>query len=99
MIRGVLAAGVDFAEQISADADSGVKVNDHHSCAFGVWYDSVREEYADIPAFVQIDEPHARVHRFAQEVINNATIERVEELVQASTEILRNFIRLVEKVA
>ncbi len=89
----------NFLRKTIKEAGTKVTVVDHHSCAFGRWYDSCREQYADIPEFVMIDEPHEKVHKYAQQVINNAEVDNVEALVNASGQILEAFIKLTEKIA
>lgn len=89
----------NFLRNTIKNAGQGTIVNDHHSCAFGKWYDSNREQYGNIPEFREIDRPHEMVHTAAQKVINNCTIENVELLVRSSSQILESFIKLVEKIA
>lgn len=89
----------NFLRNTVKNAGKGGKVNDHHSCAFGKWYDSCREEYSGIPEFLMIDQPHEMVHTAAQEVINNCNIKNVEMLVSSSKQILEAFIMLVNKLA
>lgn len=89
----------NFLRDTIKNAGKGITVSDHHSCAFGKWYDSCRKQYADVPEFIAIDKPHEIVHIAAQRVINNCNLENVELLVRSSRAILTSFIKLVEKIA
>lgn len=88
----------NFLRNIVERAGQGGQVTDHHNCAFGKWYDSVREQYADILEFLTIEEPHQKVHLAAQAVVNAANIENIEALVQASSQILAGFLNLMGKI-
>jgi len=89
----------NFLRNTIKNAGTGITVSDHHSCAFGKWYDSCRDKYSDIPEFREIDKPHEMVHTAAQMVVNKATVENVELLVQSSSQILSSFIKLADKLA
>lgn len=89
----------NFLRETVKNAGKGGTVKDHHSCAFGKWYDSCREKYGGIPEFAEIDEPHMMVHKAAQELVNRCTIENVDLLVHSSRGILEAFLKLADKIA
>lgn len=45
------------------------EVVDHHQCAFGKWYDSVRGDLAREKTFKELIAPHKDVHAYAKKVI------------------------------
>lgn len=69
---------------------------DHHSCAFGKWYDSSIKEYGHIPAFVNMEDAHEKFHTCATRFVHDNTPENVSELQLASSKILSSFIELLE---
>ena len=70
-------------------------LTDHHSCAFGKWYDANIQSYNHIPAFVQMGSVHEQFHQAAQNFVNNPVAENASELQIASGKILRQFIELI----
>jgi methyl-accepting chemotaxis protein len=46
-------------------------LKDHHTCSLGHWYDSFgRENFAALPEFVALSEPHREFHQTARELIS-----------------------------
>ncbi|KJS66335.1 MAG: hypothetical protein JL50_12205 [Peptococcaceae bacterium BICA1-7] len=88
----------NFLKKTMAEAGKGMKVTAHHECAFGRWYNENKNIYGNIKAFKDIDEPHKRVHEAGGRLSNSFSSENVEELMQASTEILKSFIKLYENL-
>lgn len=85
-----------FLRKTMTEAGRGMKVTAHQECAFGRWYNDNKGKYGDIQAFKEIDEPHRRVHEAGAKLSNSCTSENVEELMQASTGILKSFIKLYD---
>ncbi len=83
-----------FLKKVILDAGTGHPVTNHHDCAFGKWYDANRSKYSHLEAFVQIDEPHERVHSAGHKLAESCTSKNVEELMRASADVLRAFIKL-----
>lgn len=85
----------DFLRNTIKIAGSGEYVASHTECAFGKWYLSSMEKYGYISEFVEMDEPHRAVHDAAQKLVKEINVSNLEELVRASREILRVFIKLI----
>lgn len=83
-----------FLQKVMSEAGTKIKVATHHECAFGKWYDSKKQEYADIKEFKAIDEPHIRVHQSAQVLCNSCTSHNAQELIDSSLGLLKVFIDL-----
>lgn len=83
-----------FLRNTISIAGSKTKVTDHRNCGFGKWYHAHSGEYGHIKAFNDINHPHQRVHQAAQKIANDCTVDNLEELIQASTALLGNFIKL-----
>lgn len=86
----------NFLKKTMAEAGQGMKVTAHHECAFGRWYNDNKSKYGSIQAFKDIDEPHRRVHEAGKRLSNYCTSENVEDLMKASTDILKSFIKLYD---
>lgn len=84
----------NFLKKTMAEAGRCLGVTSYRECAFGKWYESNRSKYNHIQAFVEIDEPHRRVHEAAEKLSKNCTSENVQELMNASADILKAFIKL-----
>ncbi len=74
------------------------QVTDHNNCGFGKWYHGHASAYGHIAAFKAIDDPHQMVHKTAQMVANDSTVENVEELIKSSTMVLKAFIELAAAI-
>jgi len=82
-------------------------ITDHHGCRLGNWYDHKgKESVGHLPEYRTVEQPHARMHALAREVIiaNNqgrrAEAERkFREVIELSHEILAALGRLEQKVA
>lgn len=88
----------DFLRKTMTEAGRGMKVTAHHECAFGRWYKDNNSKYGSIQAYKEIDQPHRRVHEAGARLSNSCTSENVEELMQASTDILKSFIKLYDTI-
>ena len=84
-----------FLENIIDDYANLRNLTDHHSCAFGKWYDANIQSYNHIPAFVQMGSVHEQFHQAAQNFVNNPVAENASELQITSGKILRQFIELI----
>ncbi len=84
----------NFLRKTMAEAGRKQKVTSHKECGFGRWYDSNIDNYRHIPAFINIDDPHRRVHIAAEKVALDSSVANVEELLHASAAILAGFINL-----
>lgn len=83
-----------FLRKTMDEAGKRLPVASHTECAFGKWYEQNRVNYSHLEAFVQVDEPHIRVHQAAERLAKNCTSQNVEDLMAASTDILKAFIDL-----
>lgn len=84
----------DFLRNVMKVAGKKQKITSSHDCAFGKWYQENYDKYKNIPSFKNIDVPHQKVHQFSQELSQNSTSNKVQELIEASIELLSNFIDL-----
>lgn len=82
----------NFLLDVVSKGGSKAKTNNHHECAFGIWYDKVKTKYQHIPEFMAIDKPHAVVHYAGQKVAEELSIHNLELLIEASSEILKAFL-------
>ena len=88
-----------FLQKVMNEAGTNTKVATHHECAFGKWYDSKKTEYSSIKEYNEIDNPHMKVHKVAQELCNNCTSNNAQELIDASLNLLKVFINLFNTIA
>ncbi|MCG8402196.1 MAG: methyl-accepting chemotaxis protein [Firmicutes bacterium] len=88
----------DFLKKVMSEAGSGVKVKNHHECAFGKWYDQNKNQYGHLQAFQDIDAPHEQVHESGQKLARNCSSNNVEELMHASAGMLKAFIKLRQSI-
>jgi len=99
-IINVLAARLkdhaNFLRKTMAEAGKGLKVLDYHECAFGKWYDANKSKYNHIEAFIEVDEPHRKVHEAGRMLSQELTSKNVENLMYASADILKAFIKLYD---
>lgn len=84
----------NFLKKTLAEAGKGLAVTDHNNCHFGKWYNENKSKYGHLPAFVEVDEPHKRVHDSGKKLSITCTSGNVENLMKASTDILKAFIKL-----
>ncbi|MHB8126626.1 MAG: methyl-accepting chemotaxis protein [Desulfitobacteriaceae bacterium] len=88
----------DFLRKTIREAGGGSKVNNHHECAFGKWYDANLVNYKDIKEYVDMDKPHEAVHQAAAKLAKNCNVEFCSELINASADLLKYFITLVRRL-
>ncbi len=86
----------DFLKKAISEAGRGARVAGHHECAFGKWYDEHRQQYGHIQAFKDMDEPHQKVHEYGQKLAREFSSQNLENLMHASTGILKAFIKLYD---
>ncbi len=102
-VSSVLAARLvehaHFLRKAAEQAGKGGSLVSYNECDFGKWYRDNAERYRDIPAFVEIDEPHRLVHEYADALTKELSSENVENLMKASTDILKAFIKLHQEVS
>lgn len=87
---------------VGATKLSESELSDHRSCRLGKWYEKARSQYGSIPAFVEIEAPHARTHECgkraarlcAQGDLDGAEA-AVEEMEAASDDVLTALDRLM----
>jgi len=89
----------NFLKKTILEAGKGIKVDNHHECAFGKWYNENKNQYGLLQAFKEMDEPHQRVHDYGQQLARKITSQNVENLMHASTDILIAFIKLLDALA
>ncbi len=89
-------AHADFLRNVIRNPGNPNSVADHHSCAFGKWYDEVRKEYGNISAFNEIYDVHKNFHEKAKQFSEKQSIENVNALASASLEIYTKFNLLAD---
>ncbi|MBM7856143.1 methyl-accepting chemotaxis protein [Desulfohalotomaculum tongense] len=85
-----------FLRKTMDEAGRGGEVVSYTQCAFAKWYQENKGKYGDIEAFVEIDEPHRRVHEAAERVSKKCSSESVKDLMNASADMLKGFIKLYQ---
>ncbi|GGG28082.1 hypothetical protein GCM10007425_23410 [Lysinibacillus alkalisoli] len=85
----------NFLRNTIKGAGKGGRVTSHEQCLFGKWYYANRKQYAHIPAYTALEEPHKYVHISAQTLLESCTIDNVREMVHYSLQILQGFIDLL----
>ncbi|WP_430432086.1 methyl-accepting chemotaxis protein [Oceanicaulis sp.] len=91
---------------VGATKLSESELSDHRSCRLGKWYEKARSQYGSIPAFVEIEAPHARTHECgkraarlcAQGDLDGAEA-AVEEMEAASDDVLTALDRLMSHLS
>ncbi|MTI79918.1 MAG: chemotaxis protein [Firmicutes bacterium] len=84
----------NFLRKTMKEAGKDLGVASYTECAFGKWYEANRRKYSDVEAFVEVDEPHQRVHVYAESLSKNANSDNVQKLMNASADVLKAFIKL-----
>lgn len=84
----------DFMRNLVENAGKIERVTDHHSCAFGKWYDANREKYKDMKEYEDIYAAHEAFHKVAIKYNSTADVNVLVEFLEDSNEILLKFIRL-----
>ena len=79
-------------------------VPDCHQCRLGQWYDNADEECRSHPLYKKLKEPHERVHDIGKDVLRlvhrndmAAALARVDDLNQASSEVLEILQQMAEE--
>lgn len=86
----------NFLKKTMDEAGKNLGVTSYRDCAFGKWYEENKSNYSHLPAFVEVDLPHQKVHEAAEKLSENCTSDNVKELMEASAGILKAFIKLQE---
>ena len=84
----------DFMRNLLKNAGTRNKIADHHSCAFGQWYDANKGNYAHMPEYVSVFETHKDFHDAASDFNNTGNIDALIRLYTYSHEILVKFLNL-----
>ena len=84
----------DFMRNLIKNAGGTTKLSDHHTCAFGKWYDQNEKKYRHIRGYKEIYETHKKFHTTAIEFNKSIEIDALTKLVTLSSEILSEFITL-----
>ena len=86
-----------FLRNVMNEAGQGKKVASYTECNFGKWYERNRKSYSNVKAFVDIDKPHQKVHIAAEKISKYCTSNNAQELIDASVELLKYFIKLFQE--
>ncbi len=75
---------------------------DHRNCRFGKWYISEGiKEYGEMPAFKAVDDPHRKVHDYANQAIKayqSGDRDRAEKLMNQSVQASHDVIEDLDKL-
>ena len=78
------------------------EATDHHSCAFGRWYDGEgQQKWGHIKAMSRIDQPHQELHKCIKEIIqykNSNQIEKAEEIYNHVSELSETIVHLLTEI-
>jgi methyl-accepting chemotaxis protein len=89
-LAGVLDTGVALSE---------AELKDHTQCRLGQWYlGAGRERYGHLPAFRDMEAPHARVHALGREIVQLVASNAIEEALARFEEMGQQSIRLFELI-
>ncbi len=76
------------------------EIDDHQACRFGEWYAGAgQQQYGHLPAFIEVDALHRRVHALAQALVqyrNNDQLEAARPLLE---EVLTTKDAIVSRLA
>lgn len=86
----------DFLRDTMQQAGHKSTLKTYHQCAFGQWYYAHLDQYHHVREYRNIEEPHAKVHQSAQNLVNELSMANLEETIQYSLHILEAFIALIE---
>ncbi|MDR2889727.1 MAG: CZB domain-containing protein [Lachnospiraceae bacterium] len=70
------------------------KMADHHTCAFGKWYDAHRHSFTNMPEYEDMYATHETFHRIAIKYNESLDTDVLINLLICSNEILHKFILL-----
>ncbi|WP_369436238.1 methyl-accepting chemotaxis protein [Lysinibacillus fusiformis] len=85
----------NFLRHTIQQAGKNTTIKTHHQCAFGQWYYKHFEQYKRLTEYCKIEQPHALVHKSAQNLVNELSISNLEKTIQHSLNILEAFIALI----
>jgi len=86
----------DYIRDLLKNIGKNARISDHHTCAFGKWYDANRDKYAHMPDFASIYEPHKAFHDTAIEFNRTANVGVLIGMLGLSREMLVKFLALAE---
>ena len=86
----------DFITNLIKNAGKQETISDHHTCAFGKWYDTNRSKYQHVTGYNEIYNTHKKFHEVASEFNKTQSISSLSNLVTLSGDILNEFIMLKE---
>ena len=86
----------NFMRKLIINIGTHQKLGDHHSCAFGKWYDQNEKKYRHLPAFKDIYQTHKSFHTTAIEFDKTMDIGALTRLVTFSSEIMFKFDAMYE---
>ncbi|MFJ7950206.1 methyl-accepting chemotaxis protein [Lysinibacillus sp. NPDC096418] len=86
----------NFLRHTMQQAGRKSTIKTHHQCALGQWYYTHLDQYNHLREYRNIEEPHAKVHLSAQNLVNELSMINLEEMIQHSLHILEAFISLFD---
>ena len=86
----------DFMRNLIKNVGGQTKLSDHHTCAFGKWYDHNEKKFRHISGYSEVYSVHKAFHSAAIEFNRTMDIDALTRLVVHSSEILSKFIVLQE---
>ena len=86
----------NFMSNLIKNLGTNAKPADHHSCAFGKWYDQNREQYRHITEYEAIYETHKMFHATAIEFNKTENMDILVKFLELSHDILDKFLALME---
>ena len=84
----------DFMRNLIKNAGKSKVISNHHTCAFGKWYDMNTAKYRHLNGFSEMYATHEHFHNTAIEFNENLDLDSLTKLVVYSSEILSKFIIL-----
>ena len=85
---------------------SAESLSSHTNCRLGVWYQAEGRQFAHLPAYRNLDAPHARVHQGGKTALERGALGDVEGAVSAvagmeaaSVEVLEGLQRIADSSA
>ena len=86
----------DFMRNVLTHPGTLKNMSDHHSCAFGKWYDQNRERYKNMPGYEAVYETHKEFHSIAIRFNKTMDVSLLIVFLELSSEILSKFLTLIE---
>ncbi|MCD8503153.1 MAG: methyl-accepting chemotaxis protein [Bacillaceae bacterium] len=86
----------NFLRDTLKKAGTGAVLKNHHQCAFGKWFDSHKTTYGHLEVFNAVHQPHEELHKAAQQLVDEISVNHVEEVIIWSQDVLQKFGRLIK---